>query len=365
MVDAVVPNIPEARYWRDEPPETMPEIVEDILSQRRLAGTDRNVAVLALSGGADDGAFGAGLMAAWTARGDRPEFQTVTGVSTGALSAPFVFLGPDWDDELRRVYGGFPPDRIFATRFLVDILPRASAADSAPLAALIAEFVDERFLALVAREHRRGRRLLVQTTNLDAQRAVIWDMGAIAASGAPNATDLFRNVLLASASVPGAFPPVLIETELDGVRYDEMHVDGGVISESTVLTEWQADFLDIVGRGPTLFVVRNGRVTPEPRETPFTLLAIAGRASSTLIKSQGLGDLINAYQVAQLRDSDIFMTWIGEDFRADYPGPFDPGYMRALYEYGYALMEKGEAWSIKPPQLMTAEERQRAVARSP
>ena len=158
----------------------------DLLSRRRLAGTDRNAAVLALSGGADDGAFGAGLMAAWTARGDRPEFQTVTGVSTGALSAPFVFLGPDWDDELRRVYGGFPPDRIFATRFLVDILPRASAADSAPLAALIAEFVDERFLALVAREHRRGRRLLVQTTNLDAQRAVIWDMGAIAASGAPS-----------------------------------------------------------------------------------------------------------------------------------------------------------------------------------
>jgi hypothetical protein len=266
---------------------------------------------------------------------------------------------------LREVYGGFPPDRIFVTRLLIDILPRASAADPGPLADLIAGYVDENFLALIAHEHLRGRRLLVQTTHLDAQRAVIWDMGAIASSGAPNALQLFRDVLLASASVPGAFPPVLIETEIDGAIHDEMHVDGGVISESTVLTEWQTGIMEYAGRGPTLYVVRNGRVAPEPKTIRYELLAIAGRSASTLIKSQGLADLIDAYQVAQLRNSEIYMTWIGEDFRAEYPGPFDPGYMRALYEYGYALMESGNAWSTKPPQLMTAEERRRAVARTP
>ncbi|NJK88694.1 MAG: patatin family protein, partial [Myxococcales bacterium] len=293
------------------------------------------------------------------------EFQAVTGVSTGALSAPFVFLGPKWDDELKKIYGGFPRERIFATRFLLDILPRASAADSSPLAALIAEYVDDAFLEEVAREHRRGRRLIVQTTHLDAQQGVVWDMGAIAASGAPNALQLFRDVLLASASVPGAFPPVLIEAELDGETYDEMHVDGGVVSQATVVAEWQADIGRYIAQGPTIFMVRNGRVSPEPREVSYDLLSIAGRAASTLIKNEGLGDLVTAYESAQLRNADVYMTWIGEDFQANYPGPFDPGYMRSLYDYGYALMESGAAWSTKPPQLMTAAERRRTVARAP
>lgn len=342
MSEASVPGMPDVRHWRGRIPKNLPAKAAEIQEQRRAANIAENFKMLALSGGSDDGAFAAGLVAAWTARGDRPELQVVTGVSTGALAAPFVFLGPDWDDELKEVYGGFLPDRIFKTRNLLAILPRASAADLSPLADTIAQFVDDGFIAEVAREHRRGRRLYVQTVNLDAQEAVIWEMGAIAASGASTAAEVFREVLLASASVPGLFPPILIEVVLDGAFFDEMHVDGGVISQSTVLSEWQPDlrgqFSYPEDDRPTYYLIRNGRISPEPEEIDYDLLEIAGRAASTMIKSQGRDDLLTAHNVARLRDADLYLAWIGEDFDAPYPAPFDPSYMRALYQYGYDLM---------------------------
>jgi hypothetical protein len=231
------------------------------------------------------------------------------------------------------------------------------------LAALIEKFADDELLSAVAREHRRGRRLLVQSANMDAQRPVIWDLGAIAASGAPNALTVFRQALLASASLPVAFPPVLIDVEVDGKPYDEMHADGGVISNATALTPWQVDIgkrmADRLGnpRSLTLYVIRNGLVAPEPKTIDYKILGIAGRAVSTLSKSLGVGDLLSAYVAARVRNASYYVTWIGEDFDHEYPGPFDPDYMRALFDYGYALMKSGNAWAEKPPILMGEEER--------
>jgi predicted patatin/cPLA2 family phospholipase len=357
-----IPNIPDARYWGDEPPTNLGDIMAEFAEQRRMSGMDRNVTILALSGGADNGAFGAGLLNAWSEMGTRPEFTVVTGVSTGALSAAFAFLGPDHDDDLRHMYGGFPQKSLFRLRSWLSILPQASVADSAPLANVIAQYVDEKLLAEVAREHRRGRRLMVQTSHLDAQRAVIWDLGAIAASGAPNALDVFRKALLASASVPIAFPPVLFEVEVDGQIYDEMHVDGGVVSQSTALTSWQVEARNLAdqrGLSPavSIYVVRNGRIAPESEAVEYGLLGIAGRSVATLIKSQGIGDLLSAYAAARIRGGDYYLTWIGEDFVQEYPGPFDPDYMSALSDYGYNLMKSGNAWERKPPVLMNATER--------
>ncbi len=363
LASATIPGIPNARYWGDEPPANLDDLIAEIAEQRRISGLDPNVTMLALSGGSDKGAFAAGLLNAWTEMGTRPEFTTVTGVSTGALSAPFAFLGPDYDDDLRQMYGGFPQKRLFRLRSWVNILPQASVADSAPLANVIAQYVDEELLADVAREHRRGRRLIVQTSHLDAQRAVIWDLGAIAASGAPNALDVFRKALLASASVPVAFPPVLFEVEVDGQVYDEMHADGGVISGITTLTAWQMDIREeasrLRDRSSTMrfYIVRNSKITPEPKTVDHNLIDIAGRSISTLLKSQGIGDLLSAYAAARIRGADYYATWIGADFVLDSPGPFDPGYMRALSDYGYNLMESGNAWVRKPPVLMSASER--------
>ena len=185
------------------------------------------VEFLAVSGGGDDGAFGAGLLVGWSEHGDRPEFQIVTGVSTGALIAPFAYLGPSYDAELQEVYTSITPDSIFKERSLIGMFTQDSMADTTPLWELISQHVDEQMLADLASAYEGGRLLLIGTTDLDAQVPVIWNIGAIAASGHPGSLDLVRKILRASSAVPGVFQPVLIDIELDGKVYQEMHVDGG------------------------------------------------------------------------------------------------------------------------------------------
>jgi len=251
-------------------------------------------------------------------------------------------------------------------RPLIQILPKASLADTGPLAALIAEFADGAMLAEIAREHRRGRRLLVQSANLDAQRPVIWDLGTIAASGAPNAVDVFREALLASASIQVTFPPVLFEVA--GAVFDEMHADGSVISQATTLMQWQAEIHERTAArqdAPSslkIYVVRNGKIAPEPEAVEYDIRAIASRSLSTHIKSQGRSDLLAAYEAAEVRRGDYYATWIGQDFGHEYPGPFDQDYMRALYRYGYALMRSGDAWSREPPWELAPSDLRTAAA---
>ncbi|HSO72195.1 MAG TPA: patatin-like phospholipase family protein, partial [Thermodesulfobacteriota bacterium] len=226
-----VPGIPGARAWGDEVSEVFTEFALESVKQEKAAfGKDfmkRPGVFLALSGGGDDGAYGAGVLCGWTAHGDRPQFKLVTGISTGALIAPFAFLGSSYDDTLRHLYTGISSQDILRKNNLLTVLWRESLADTKPLANMLDHYVDEAMLAAVAAEHKKGRRLIIGTTQLDAQRLVLWDMGAIAASGDPEAIKLFRKIMLTSASIPGAFPPQYIRVESGGNFYEEMHVDGG------------------------------------------------------------------------------------------------------------------------------------------
>ncbi len=227
---ANVPGIPGARLWADDPAvSTAPR---SVVSRIRVA----QPTVLALSGGGADGAFGAGLLTGWSARGNRPQFTIVTGASAGALMAPFAFLGPTYDPTLRNVFASGEMANLLQHDGLAGLLG-SGLFKAAPLRDLIARHFDDAMLAAVAQEYRAGRRLFVVTTNLDAQRTAIWDMGRIAASGEPASLELFRNVLAASASVPGVFSPVLIDVEADGRRFAEMHVDGGVTTNVLVVPE--------------------------------------------------------------------------------------------------------------------------------
>ncbi|MFN9212644.1 MAG: patatin-like phospholipase family protein [Betaproteobacteria bacterium] len=185
---------------------------------------------LILSGGGANGAFGAGLLNGWSAHGTRPKFKIVTGVSTGALMAPYAFLGAEFDPALKHFYTTTDSRRVFLVRSVRQILSGESLADTGPLADTLNEQIDAAFLERIAAEHRRGRRLYVATTDLDAQRFVIWNLGAIAASGHPQALDFFRRAILASASIPVVFPPVFFQVEADGRRSDEIHVYGAVVT---------------------------------------------------------------------------------------------------------------------------------------
>jgi hypothetical protein len=187
--------------------------------------------LLAVSGGGDNGAFGAGLLCGWTEAGNRPQFKAVTGISTGALIAPFAFLGSDYDHVLRTVYTSVKPTDIATRRNLLAAIANDGMADNSPLWELISKFVDQSFLDKIAEEHQHGRVLLIGTTDLDARQPVMWNMGIIASSKAPGALELFRGILLASAAIPGAFPPKMIRVDVDGKPYEEMHVDGGASTQ--------------------------------------------------------------------------------------------------------------------------------------
>lgn len=342
-----VPGIEDARYWADATPENLREVLAARERQRRASGLSGNHTTLTLSGGGENGAFAAGILTAWSESGTRPEFLTVTGVSTGALAAPFAFLGSEYDDELRRVYGGLESEEIFIFRGIFGILPNASITSADPLRRLLQEYVTDGFLARISKEHSRGRRLFVQSVSLDAQRPVLWDLGAVASSGAPNAKEVFQDILLASAAIPGVFPPVLIEVETASGVKDELHVDGSVYSQSAFVPRWRIP--NVVAGRPTLYAIRNGKVTPEADVTNPRIFTIMNRSLATLIKVQGASDLQVMYDLGKQSGSDYNATWIGPEFTYPLEKPFDPDYMQALFQYGYDRFKSGTLWSSEPP----------------
>ena len=306
---------------------------------------------LAVSGGGDNGAFGSGLLNGWSATGTRPEFKIVTGVSTGALIAPFAFLGPAYDAQLREVYTTMTPDRVFRQRGYPAALFDDAMADTTPLAKLIAKYANQDLLDAIANEYRKGRLLLIGTTNLDAQRPVIWNIGAIAASGRPGALDLVRKILRASSAVPAAFQPVLIDVELDGRKYQELHVDGGAIAQ-LFLYPPSIDLGSIgVKRERHAYIIRNARLDPDYAVTERQTISIAGRAVSTMLSASGRNDVLRTYFVTQRDGVDYNLAYIGTDFNVTEKGQFEQPYMQALYNYGYQQAVAGQPWHKTTPGL--------------
>lgn len=362
LVDqAEVSGLDNVRMWGDAPPEQLRAIINTEMKERSVAAAiERSKKqpvsnFLAISGGAEDGAFGAGLLTGWTAGGTRPEFDLVTGVSAGALIAPFAFLGPRKDPQMKAMFTQYGREDILSVDVLSGIFGGPALADSAPLARLIAKYVDKQFLREIAEERRKGRVLLIGTTNLDAQRPVIWDMGRIAMSRDPHAPALFRNILLASASVPGAFPPVRIQVRANGHDYDEMHVDGGV-TQQVFLAPTALAFSDLdraTGQHVTrrLFILRNGKISPEWQPVEDRVFSTAGRSISTLIKNQSIGDLYRIHAMTARDGIDFNLATIPSSFSLKSDEPFDRRYMRALYDVGYDLGRRGYRWTKAPPGL--------------
>jgi len=310
---------------------------------------------LAISGGGEDGAFGAGLLVGWSERGTRPDFDLVTGVSAGALIAPFAFLGRARDGELSQVFTQIRQRDILKLTLLEGLFGGPALADSTPLARLLETYIDDDFLRDIARERDKGRILLIGTTNLDAQRPVLWDMGVIAKSRDPRAPALFRKILLASASIPGVFAPVRIQVEADGRAYDEIHVDGG-ITRQVFLAPSAFAFKDmdrLLGHAPArrLYVIRNGKVTPEWDTVDEKVLPVAQRSILTLTKNQGIGDIYRIYLMTRRDGIDFNLATIPASFTEKAPEPFDQDYMRKLYQVGYALGRDGYPWMKTPPGL--------------
>lgn len=351
-------GIPNARFFADD--DVTPMIQEGRRSLERemaaLRAEGKNPTLanlptayyLAVSGGGDNGAFGAGLLNGWSETGTRPEFRMVTGVSTGALIAPFAFLGPQYDAALREVYTTMTPERVFRARGLTAALFNDAMADTSPLADIIAKYADEKMFAAIAREYNEGRLLLIGTTDLDAQRPVIWNIGALAASGKPGALQLFHQILRASAAIPGLFQPVMIDVEVDGRKYQEMHVDGGTIAQ-LFLYPPTLEANRLLKRKRAAYIIRNARLDLDYAMAERRTINVAGRAINTMLAASGHNDVMRTWFVS-LRDGvDYNLAFIGPDFTLEKKGEFEQAYMQALYQYGYDQAKAGREWHKLPP----------------
>lgn len=312
---------------------------------------------LSISGGGSDGAFGAGLINGWTESGERPHFKVVTGVSTGALIAPFAFLGPDYDDELKESYTTVDASHIFEALGLLPMLFSESVTSTKPLQDLIATGVDERVLDAIAVEYKKGRRLYVASTNLDAEQPIIWDMGAIASSNRPDRLALFRKVMLASASIPSLFPPVMMDVTANGESFQEMHVDGGVFFQSFSISSI-ADLPAIIRAAhpeftgkveQNLYVLRNGWVTPTFQQVDRSLTGIAQRAVLSMFKVSGINDLWRLYFSARDDNATFRYIAIPAEYVPSTTDQFDKAEMNREYDYGRAMAIGGIYWLTVPP----------------
>jgi predicted acylesterase/phospholipase RssA len=313
--------------------------------------------LLGVSGGGENGAFGAGLLNGWTERGGRPTFFLVTGISTGALSAPFAFLGSAWDAKLKGVYTDITLADVMVQRGLTAAIWDDGMADNSPLLRTISRYFDAAMMAEIARAYDGGRLLLIGTSNLDAQMPVIWNIGAIARSGHPKALDTMRRILLASAAIPGAFSPVLFDVTLDGQPLQELHVDGGAFAQVFLYPASVSRFRqERIARGIQVppvraWVIRNARLDPEWASVDRRTLSIAGRAIASMIAGSGYNDVLRIYAAAERDRVDYNLAYIGRDFTVVYDKPFEQSYMRPLFEYGRERALRGDAWVKQPPIL--------------
>ncbi|WP_373501440.1 patatin-like phospholipase family protein [Desulfococcus sp.] len=363
---AEIPGMPGVRYVAGGDMTALTRVAmaalrreQDDLLKQGHKGPIPPAVFLAISGGGDNGAFTAGVLNAWTATGTRPEFKLVTGISTGALIAPFAFLGPDYDATLKKVYTTISPKDVIAPRIFISGVLSDAMADNAPLMNLTRKTVNEELLQKVAAEYAKGRFLLIATADLDARRPIIWDMGKIATYGGPKALDLFVKIMIASASIPGGFPPTMFDVEVDGKPYQEMHVDGGIMAQvfaypAGIRIKDGAAAIG-VNRERKLYVIRNARLDPDWAEVERRTLSIAGRAVVSLIHSQGIGDLYRIYAVAERDEVDFNLGFIPASFKAPHKEEFDTEYMRALYNTGYDMMLKGFPWLKVPPGFAQAD----------
>ena len=321
-----------------------------------IHGNKQGINILSLSGGGSDGAFGAGILNGWSQSGTRPDFYMVTGISTGSLIAPFAFVGSHYDKELKQAFTTISQKDVYENTFITSLLTARDAfTNTKPLAKLIAKYITPEFLAKVAKAHRRGKRLYVGTTNIDYHKLIIWNMGEIATRGSKEALFLFRKILLASAAIPVAFPPVKFPVRVNGEIYDELHVDGGITTE-VFLYGLTMDLSKAMNQVPgakritkSIYVIRNSKIFQAYKPVKQSLLSIGKKAVLGLTDSQGAGDLFRIYLLAQKDGINYNLLYIPNKYKPSSEEPFDKAEMNKLFDFGVKLGKSGCCWQHYPP----------------
>jgi hypothetical protein len=344
-LDAAPAGFPREVMYVDDGRQDYDGEATRLLWRIRQSAAGGHINVLALSGGGSGVAFGAGALVGWTQSGTRPEFQIVTGVSAGALLAPLAFLGPSWDHTVTEAFSGAQTQHLLQSRWIRAVFG-ASVFRGEPLVELVDRYVTDTMLRAVAVESSRGRLLLVATTDLDHERTVIWDMGRIAAEGGERGRRLFRDVLVASASVPGVFPPVLIRVKEGGVEFDEMHVDGGTTSPFFIAPEnapMSPEELRALA-GASVYVIVNGQLGSSTVTTPVRTVSIVRRGVDAALESSSRAAVEAALSASNQAEMTLRVSEIPDDY--PYTGWLDMGRtnMGALYDFGQRCAMENGLW---------------------
>jgi predicted acylesterase/phospholipase RssA len=337
----------EIRTFLDARAEEAPR---DLLDWRPVVGREE-LNVLMISGGGSGGAFSVGVLSAWSKLNTRPQFNVVTGVSTGALIAPFAFLGPAYDGTITHLYTSGVAEDLVRTNGPVGLFG-SSLLRGDPLRKMVEQFATTEILREIGSEHRKGRRLLLLTTNLDTQRAVVWNMGAIANSGRPDALKLFQDIIIASASIPGVYPAVMIKVESGGHQFEEMHSDGASASQILPLPQFLLNGTQRLAQNErqkvNFYVIVNNALMSEFYVTPNKTLSVAARAFSVLLKSQSQSELVALYNYCKLTKADFHVASIEAQVPYSMLDPFNTEYMRKVYNLGYRNTVAGTLWNDSP-----------------
>ncbi len=336
-------------------------LAERVRDKDRQPWTGPRKSILALSGGGAYGAYAAGVICGWTCAGNRPTFDVVTGISTGSLIAPLVFLGPKYDDEIRRFYTTLDADDIYQLQILNGLFSD-SLASNAPLARQVDSGLTEQVVREIAVEHRKGRRLYIGTTERDSKRLVVWDIGAIACRGQSDDRELIKKILLGSAAIPGFFPPSKIPVTVDGQSFVERHVDGS--TSTTVFFRPPVDPADPECRrdptailaGTDLYVIIAGKLYADPEAVKDRAVFIAMNSVATTAYAQTRGDLQRIYFVATLTGMNYFQASIPEEFPAPLTNTdFDRDKMTKMFNEGKRQVQMGTVWRRSPPGVEPGE----------
>ncbi|GEA50974.1 hypothetical protein VIN01S_17780 [Vibrio inusitatus NBRC 102082] len=345
-------NTPGLRFWDENLSyEGNLSIVQDLNSLVENRPDTDEINHLALSGGGVNGAFSAGILNAWSEEGTRPDFDLITGVSTGAIVAVFAYLGPEYDEDLKRYYTEIPVGDMFQRYSILKLLSQNSFLDTSDFERKVRSTIDKSMLDRMKLEREKGRILLIGTTNLDNQKMALWDIGRIAQLSSSEALQLIQDIIIASSSIPGAFPAKLISMSHMGEEYNELHVDGGVSRQVFLIPQWINGTIESSGHVHNIYVIRNGTLKARFNEVENGISSVSASAISTLLRRQGIGDVEYIYHFSERNRYPFNLAHIDNDFRPTKLDALSLDYMNAVYEYGFNKFKDRTLWLDAPPSV--------------
>ncbi|KWU02677.1 phospholipase [Vibrio toranzoniae] len=340
------------RIWASESPDFLYSPA-DQTTPITVSGDQLNI--LALSGGGANGAFGAGILIGLEESGQLKDYSIVTGISAGALMAPFVFIGGDAFSRMKDVMLNINDKSVLGKKNFLNTVFKDAFTDGENLYQFIAEAFPEPMIEQIAAQHRSGKRLFIGTTHFDSGELVIWNIGAIANSDMPDKSELIYKVLAASASIPGVFPPQFIDVEHEGEIFEELHVDGGLATQ-VFFNPSNFDYQQIsdalgLETPPQLDVIRNGALKAPYHSLRDKGLDLVAKSVSSLTLAQTRGDLYRMKYISEINNIDMQFTYIERDFgyAKRTKDMFDEHYLLTIYEYGYYKATHGKLWVTELP----------------